>query len=53
MDAQERELLENLRDSSKDKFQKACIDAYLDEPSATAITKKALEQLKTSTDESD
>ena len=53
MDAQEREILEHLRNSLKEKFQKACADAYLDDPSAAAVTKEALKQLKDSLNESD
>ena len=53
MDVQERQLLEKLRDSLKEKFQKAYVDEYLDEPSAVAITKEALKQLKESIDETD
>ena len=53
MDVQERQLLENLRDSLKENFQKTCVDAYLDEPSAVSITKEALKQLKESINESD
>jgi hypothetical protein len=53
MDVQERQLLENLRDSLKEKSQKAYVDAYLDEPSAVAVTKEALKQLKGSINESD
>ena len=53
MDSQELELLENLRDSFKEGFHKDCVDAYLKEPSAAAITKEALKQLKGSMNEPD
>jgi len=53
MDVQERELLEILRNSLKDGFHKDCVDAYLKEPSAAAITKEALKQLKGSMNEPD
>ncbi len=53
MDSQEQELLEKLRDSFKEGFHKDCVDAYLKEPSAVAITKEALKQLKGSMNEPD
>ena len=53
MDIQERELLENLKNSCKSEFHAACVDAYLKEPSVAAITKEALKQLKGSMNEPD
>lgn len=53
VDTQERELLENLRNSLKEGFHKDCVDAYLKEPSAVAITNEALKQLKGSMNEPD
>jgi predicted RNA-binding protein len=53
MDMQQRELLEDLRNALKNGFLKECVDAFLKEPSAAAITKEALKQLKGSINESD
>jgi hypothetical protein len=53
MDKQEQEILESLRNSFENGFSKDCVDAYLKEPSAAAITNEALKRLKSLINESD
>lgn len=53
MTPNDRILLEELKNLLKVKFQKSCVDVYLDKPTPEALVAKALQDLQRVIDEAD